>query len=65
MVEEIEVVKWDSLTWPTNHPLYQIRLNNEEDLREIAERLQLPYIFRRENELICSDGRILYWYKPS
>ena len=63
MVEEILIDDWESVT-SGKYPLYKIRLESESDLREIAETLNLPFIFKKKNELICGDGRILYWYKP-
>ena len=63
MVVEISVRDWDSLTIGKS-VLFRIQLVHESDFHEIAEMLKVPIIFRKKNELLCSDGRLLFWYKP-
>ena len=44
--------------------LFLIKLANKDDIFEIAEILKIPFIFRKyEEELFCTDGTFLYWYR--
>ena len=64
MVEIIEVKHWTGLTSYAPYSVFVIGLQSEEDLHRIAKTFNLDFIFKRERELICIHGRILYWYKP-
>lgn len=68
MVEIIRAREWDhiipSIKNVGHHDLFYVRVKEEHHIIEIAEDLNLPFIFKRVNELICSDGKFLYWYKP-
>ena len=61
MAKIIEVKDWDKMSSIT---LFYLRLASESDLREIAETLNLPFIFKKKNELMCTDGYLQYWFKP-
>ncbi|NVM52199.1 MAG: hypothetical protein HWN66_00760 [Candidatus Helarchaeota archaeon] len=65
MVEVIKVRDWDSITRSNFNGFnaFVIRLQEEETLFEIAKTLDLPFIFQKGKEYLCSDGTFLYWYK--
>ena len=63
MVEEVSVKGWDTMGL-NQTSLFIVQLLNKSDIYEIAESLNLPYIFKKGEELVCSDNTLLYWYKP-
>ena len=63
MAKIVKVIDWDKITPSKIHLLHYIRVQQPEQIHKIAERLKLPLIFKKQNELLCRDGYIIYWYK--
>ena len=64
MARIVEVRNWGRITHEKKISVFYIRVKEESKIYEIAERLNLPHIFKQGDELMCTDGRLLYWYKP-
>ena len=66
MVEELEVKDWESYGYipSSKAALFHVRVTNKSDFYEIAETLDLPYIFQKGMVLMCTDNVLLYWYEP-
>ncbi len=61
LVEEIIVKEWD--LWHYKTHLFRVVLSDEQEFREIAEELKVPFIFKKGEELMCTDGVLLYFYR--
>ena len=59
VVEEIVVKEWD--LWHYKTHLFRVLLREEKELRAIAEELNIPFIFRKGEKLMCTDGVLLYF----
>ena len=77
MAKIIEVKQWDTLceeildVFKGKYPisiekisLNLIKVKTEKDIHEIAETLNISFIFRKKTELMCTDGIFQFWYKP-
>ena len=66
MVKVIDVKNWGQLHHrnPKSHNLFYVVIYAVDDYYRVAEKLGIKFIFRKKNEMICSDGKLLYWYKP-
>ena len=65
MFEIIEVHSWDSITRTPfqAHHLFWIRVKDKNTITRIAENYNIPFIFKKGKELLCSKDGIIYWYK--
>ena len=69
MVKVYEAKDWGNIThrkaagWKT-HDMFYIRVQTDSQLYMIAEKLNLKFLIRKGRELICCDGKFVYWYKP-
>ncbi len=58
----IEVLEWESIQ-TMHHDLFYVRLKEKEQIKKIAEQLNLHFIFKKGNELLCVGNHVIYWYK--
>ena len=65
LYEIVEVHSWDSITrsFKPSHALFWIRVKDKNTIMKIAENYDIPFIFKKGNELLCSKDGIIYWYK--